>query len=114
MIYLPTVIGVLAFVAILFFSWKRVGSGSGRTFDNDIAAHLGIKRSLFYSILDHGTMDSSRKLLASLSKANLGVEAASVELGPTLVRGIERLETRFGQQDMVNDAKPKIKKQISV
>ena len=89
-----------------------MGSGSGRSFGNDIAAHLGIKRSLFYSILDHGTKDSSRQLLASLAKSKVGVEAASVELGPTLVKGIERLEARFGQQDMVNDAKPKIGKLI--
>ena len=113
LIYAPTVIGVVTLVAILVFFWRRSGLGSGRAFGNKIAAHIGIQRSLFYSILDHGTKDSSRELLASLAKSKYSAEAASVELGPTLVKGIERLEAHFGEQEMVNDAKPKIKKLIA-
>ena len=112
MIYAPIVVGVVAIIAILVFFWKRMGAGSGRAFGNDIATHLGIKRSLFYSILDHGTKDSSRQLLASLAHSKLDVEAASLELGPTLQKGIERLEARFGQQDSVDAAKPKIERLV--
>ncbi|WP_296491651.1 hypothetical protein [Rhodoferax sp.] len=113
MIYAPTVIGVVTLLAILVFFWKRSGLGSGRRFGNKIAQHIGIQRSLFYSILDHGTRDTSRKLLASLANSKLGVAEASVELGPTLVKGVERLEAHFGEQEMVNDAKPKIMKLIA-
>ena len=99
MIYAPTVIGVVTLVAILVFFWRRSGLGSGRAFGNKIAAHIGIQRSLFYSILDHGTKDSSRELLASLAKSKYSAEAASVELGPTLVKGIEPHESLRWQGD---------------
>lgn len=112
LLYAPALLGVLTLVALLAFFWQRFGSGSGRTLGNQIAAHIGIQRGLFYSILDHGTKDSSRKLLASLAKSKMGVEAASAELGPVLLKGVERLEARFGVQDTVNDAKPKIAKLI--
>ncbi|WP_440108546.1 hypothetical protein [Acidovorax sp. BL-A-41-H1] len=114
MTYFPALLGLVTIIALLVFFWKRSGFGSSRNLAHGIAKHIGIQRGLFYSILDHGTMDSSRKLLASLARSEMGVEAASVELGPTLLKGVERLEAHFGVQDSVTDARPKIQRLIAV
>jgi hypothetical protein len=110
LIYATPLIGIVALVAMMVFFWKRYGPGSGRSLGNKIASHLGIQRGLFYSILDHGVKDSRRDVLAALEKSKVGVEAASIQIAPTLLRGIERLEAHFGEQEMVNDAKPRISK----
>lgn len=106
MLYLPTVLGLVVLVGLLIFFWKRSGPGSGRTFGNRIAAHLGIPRNVFYALLENGVKGSSRELLVSLEKSGLGLQESSVELGPSLSRGMERLETRFGPQEMYDKAKP--------
>lgn len=104
----PAIIGVATLVGLLVFFWKRFGSGSGHALGNRVAAHLGIPRSHFYTLLDHGVKGSSRDLLHALEKANLDPEQASVELGPTLARGIERLEERFGPQEIYERVKPTV------
>lgn len=100
------ILGVGVLVGLLVFLWKQVGAGSGRTFRNRIAAHIGISRSLFRSLLVHGVNGSPRDLLVSLEKSKLDLEQASVKLGPSLSRGIERLEARFGPQEMIDEVKP--------
>jgi len=113
LIYAPAIVGIVILVALAVFFWRRSGIGSGRAFGNRIAAHIGIPKSLFHSLLDHGAKGSSRDLLASLEKAQLDLDQASVELGPSLARGIERLEARFGRQDMVDKAKPMVARLVS-
>ena len=106
MIHTTAIFGIVILIALLVFFWKRSGVGSGRGFGNRIAAHIGIPRGLFHSLLDNGAKGSSRELLASLEKSKLDLDQASAELGPTLARGIERLEARFGSQEMIDKAKP--------
>lgn len=113
MIYVPAIVGVGVLVALLVFFWQRNGTGSGRAFGNRIAAHIGIPKGLFHSLLDHGVKGSSRELLASLEKAKMGLDQASVALGPSLARGVERLETRFGTQETVDRAKPIVARLVS-
>lgn len=100
-------------IALLVFFWKRSGIGSGRAFGNRIAAHIGIPRSLFHSILAHGAKGSPRALLASLEKSTPNLDQASKALGPALARGIERLEAHFGPQEMVDKAKPIVARLVS-
>ena len=101
---------IICSAAILFalagFFWKRYGVGSGRAFGNKIAKHNGLSRSTFWYLIDNGTKGSSQDLLISLERSNMGVDQASIEIGPTLQRGIERLEARFGPQEMYDLAKP--------
>jgi hypothetical protein len=104
--YSAAIVGVAVLVALAVFFWRRDGIGSGRSFGNRIAAHIGIPKSLFHSLLDHGVKGSSRELLASLERAGMDLDQASVELGPPLSRGIDRLEARFGRQEMVDKVKP--------
>lgn len=106
MIHTAAIVGLATVIALVVFFWKRSGIGSGRSFGNRIAAHLGIPRNLFHSLLDHGVSGSSRELLASLEKSNLSLDKAAVALGPSLARGIERLEARFGTQGTVDKVKP--------
>lgn len=113
MIYSAAIVGVMVLVALVVFFWMRSGIGSGRTFGNRIARHIGVPRNAFYMLLDHGVSGSSRHLLASLEKSKLGLDEASVQLGPVLSRGIERLEARFGSQDMIDKTKPIVARLVS-
>lgn len=100
-------------IALLVFAWKQVGIGSGRSFGNHIAAHIGMPKSLFYTLLANGAKGSYQDLLISLEKAELSLDQASIEIAPSLSRGIERLEARFGPQDMYNEVKPTLAKLMS-
>ena len=106
MIYSAAIVGIAVLVALLVFFWRRSGIGSGRAFANRIAAHIGIPKNVFHILLTHGVSGSPRDLLASLEKSQPGLDQARVELGPTLAKGIERMEARFGRQEMVDKAKP--------
>ncbi len=112
MIYTAAIVGVVALIALVVFFWRSV-FGSGRTFGNRIAAHVGISKSLFHSILVHGAKGSSRDLLVSLERSKLDLDQASIALGPSLSRGIERLEAHFGSQEMVDKAKPIVARLVS-
>lgn len=96
----------MTIVALLVFFWRRYGPGSGRAFGNRVAAHIGIRRHVFRTLLDNGVNGSSRELLASLEKSNVGLDQAGIALAPSLSRGVERLEARFGPQAMIDEAKP--------
>ena len=104
--YLPTVVGVVVLLGLAVFFWMRSGPRSGRTFGNRIAAQIGIPRNVFHGLLEYGARGSPRELLASLERSKLTLDEASVKLGPTLNRGMERLEARFGAQEMYDRAKP--------
>lgn len=106
------IIGIVTLVALVVYFWKRFGIGSGHALGNRIAAHVGIPKSIFYVILDNGVKGTTRDLLASLESAGLDLEQASVELGPVLARGIERLEERFGTQQVYEQVKPSVAKLI--
>ncbi|KAB2912143.1 MAG: hypothetical protein F9K30_21115 [Dechloromonas sp.] len=104
--YFPVLLAFIALLALPVFFWNQVGPGSGHRLGNRIAAHIGIPRNVFYALLTNGVKGSSRELLRSLEKSKLSLDEASVKLGPTLNRGIERLEGRFGAQEMYDKAKP--------
>ena len=113
MIYSAAIVGLAALIALLIFFWRRSGIGSGRAFGNRIAAHIGIPKNVFHMLLTHGVSGSPRDLLASLAKSTPELDQASVELGPKLARGIERMEARFGKQDMVDKAKPVVARLVA-
>jgi hypothetical protein len=106
LVHIQAVIGFLILVALAVFFWRRYGIGSGRAFGNRLAAHNGIPKNTFYYLLENGVKGSSREFLASLEQSNLSLDQASVAIAPSLSRGIERLEARFGTQEMYDKAKP--------
>ncbi len=90
-------LGLLAAIGLIVFFWRQYGPNSGHAVGNRVAAHLGISRSFFYALLENGVRDvSSRELLLSLGRSGLSLEEIGVRLAPSLSRGIERLEKRFG------------------
>ena len=113
MIDTAAILGVGVLIGLLVFFWRQVGAGSGRAFRNRIAAHLGISRSLFRTLLVNGVKGSPRDLLVSLEKSKPDLDQASIELGPSLSRGIDRLEARFGPQDMIDEVKPIVARLVS-
>ena len=104
--FFPAIVGLLGLVGLAVFFWVHNGPGSGRPFGNRVAAHIGIPKSVFYALLEHGVEGSSRELLASLERSKLGLEEAGIKLGPALSKGLARLERRFGTQDSYDRAKP--------
>ena len=106
--YFPTIFGVFVLIGIAVFFWRREGPGSGRAYGNRIAAHIGIPKRVFWPLLENGVKGSSRELLASLEQDGVSIDAASAQVAPWLVRGMERLEARFGTQEMYEQAKPRI------
>ena len=106
MVYSAAIFGVLTLIAVLVFFWWQSGLGSGRRFGNRVAAHMGMSKSLFHTLLVHGVKGSPRELLASFAQSKLDVNQASIAISPTLSKGIERMEARFGPQEMVDKVKP--------
>lgn len=96
----------LAIAAIWTLIWLRGGLSKGRKFGNKIAEHLGMSSSFFHSVLDNGVSGPSLQLLATLESAGCTLNRASVELAPSLKRGLFTLENRFGRQEMIDNAKP--------
>jgi len=94
------------FLAFVVFLWRRWGPGSGRDFGNKIAKFNRIRRNTFWYLLVNGADDSALDLLVGIQQSTDSWEQASIELAPTLQRGLERLEKRFGPQGMYEEAKP--------
>lgn len=105
--------GIVLLAGLAVFLWTQIGPGSGRGFGNRVAAHVGIPRSLFHSLLVHGVKGSHLDLLASLQKSGVSLDEAAAALAPPLARGVERLEARFGQQDTVDAVKPIVAKLVT-
>jgi hypothetical protein len=102
---------LLAFAA---FMWRRWGPGSGRDFGNKIAKFNHIPRNTFWYLLDNGADDSALDLLAGIQQSTTDWEQASIALAPTLQKGLERLEKRFGPQGMYEEAKPIIARLLAM
>lgn len=100
-------VGLLSvWIVFMILIWTKGGLRKGRKFGNKIAKHLGLTNNFFHSVLDNGTSGPSLQVLATLETGNLSVHQASVELGPSLNRGLAQLETKFGPQEMIENAKP--------
>ena len=109
-----TLINAAILIALVFFLWKHFGIGSGRSFGNKIAKHIGLRPSTFWYLIDNGAKGPALDLLKSLEQSNTSLDQASAALGPVLQKGIERLETRFGQQDIYEVAKPIVARLVAL
>ena len=112
--YLVLIGNAAVWVAIVAFFWINYGPRSGRSFGNEIASYNKIQRKVFWYLLDNGAKGSSLALLKKLQRSSETIQEASVALGPTLQRGLERLEARFGHQDMYEPAKPIISRLVAL
>ena len=101
-------------MAIAAFFWINYGPRSGRSFGNEIASYNKIQRKVFWYLLDNGAKGSSLALLKKIERSSGSIQEASVALAPTLQRGLERLEARFGHQDMYEPAKPIISRLVAL
>lgn len=111
---ITAIFGAAILMALAFFLWKRFGIDSGRAFGNRIAKHNGLRRSTFWYLIKNGVEDSAYDLLRSLEKSNISLDQASIEVGPILEKGIERLEARFGTQEIYEAAKPVIARLVAL
>jgi len=112
--YLVLIGNAAIWVAIAAFFWINYGPRSGRSFGNEIASYNKIQRKVFWYLLDNGAKGSSLALLKKIERSSGSIQEASVALAPTLQRGLERLEARFGHQDMYEPAKPIISRLVAL
>ena len=103
-VILASLVGLL--LALAAFLWRGWGPGSDRAFGNQIAKFNRIPRNTFWYLLDNGADDSALDLLARIQQSTTDWEQASTALAPTLQKGLERLEKRFGPQGMYEEVKP--------
>lgn len=109
-----TIINIAILIALMFFLWKHFGVGSGRSFGNKIAKHIGLHQSTFWYLIKNGAKGPALELLKSLEQSNTSLDQASATLGPVLQMGIERLETRFGPQEIYEVAKPVVARLVAL
>lgn len=109
-----TIINAAILIVLIFFLWKHFGIGSGRSFGNKIAKHIGLRQSTFWYLINNGTKGSALDFLKSLEQSNMDLDQASIAVGPTLQKGIERLEARFGTQEIYEAAKPIVAKLVAL
>jgi len=110
--YLTTLITLGLLVAAASFFWKNFGPRSGRAFGNKIASYNDIARNTFWYLVDNGAKGSALDELKAIEQSTETLEQASIALAPTLQRGLEILEARFGPQNMYELAKPKINRLV--
>lgn len=106
MLSTTTLVLLLLWLAFMAFIWFRVGLSKGRKIGNKVAAHIGIEKNLFHTILENGVTGPSLQTLSILDNAYLSIDQISVMLAPSLTRGVLALEQRFGQQTQLELAKP--------
>jgi hypothetical protein len=99
-------IGITIFVLVLVLVWTRGGLGKGRKYGNKVARHLGMSNNFFHTVLENGVTGPSLQVLAMLNDMGLTLQQSSVQLAPSLERGLVALENRFGHQEMIEAAKP--------
>ena len=90
---------------LMVLVWKLGGLGKGRKFGSKIAKHLGMSNNFFHTVLENGVSGSSLQLLAILERTGWTPARASIELAPSLERGLIAMENRFGRQEMIDNAK---------
>lgn len=111
---ITTVFSVAIFIVLGVIFWKNFGVGSGRSFGNKIAKHTGLNQNTFWYLMDNGSKGPALDFLKSLEQSNMDLDQASIAVGPTLQRGIERLEARFGTQTTYEAAKPIVAKLMAL
>jgi len=111
---ITAIFGAAILMALAFFLWKRFGIDSGRAFGNRIAKHNGLRRSTFWYLIKNGVEDSAYDFLRSLEQSNTSLDQASIAVGPILQKGIERLEARFGTQEIYETAKPVVDRLVAL
>ncbi|UCV12810.1 hypothetical protein KI614_06245 [Dechloromonas denitrificans] len=65
-----------------------------------------MSNNFFHTVLENGVTGPSLQVLAMLDGAGLTLQQSSVQLAPSLERGLVALENRFGRQEMIEAAKP--------
>ena len=99
----------VAILVLWRFIWSRMGLGKGRAYGNKLAAHLGWQKNFFHSVLDNGVNGPSLMVLNSIMQMGVSHHQATVMLAPSLARGLNALDSRFGPQAMIEEAKPIVK-----
>lgn len=103
-----TYIAIAVPILLLLLVWTRGGLGKGRKYGNKIARHLGMSNNFFHTVLENGVTGPSLQVLAMLDGSGFTLQQSSVQLAPSLERGLVALENRFGRQEMIEAAKPVI------
>lgn len=103
-----TIIVGLWVLFLLLFAWK-FKFFKGRFYGNKVAAHIGIPKNLFHTLLDKTPMPSLL-WLAHLKETGTSLEDTATVLSPYMRVRLYALEDSFGPQPMLEEAKPVVER----
>ncbi|MHA3027765.1 hypothetical protein [Chromohalobacter israelensis] len=84
----------------------------GRRMGKKIALSFDIQPNLFFSSLEQ-VLPMYLQVLAAMDRKGVGIEEAKEFSAPLIVQGLDVLESRFGQQALIDDAKNKLDEYVS-
>lgn len=99
---------VAVIISVAFTSGYISDRIDARRLGKKVAKSLGIGPNLFFSCLEQ-TMPLYLKILAIMEQEGTGVAEARKILIPMISNGLDILESRFGPQPQIEDAREKIR-----
>lgn len=83
-------------------------TNKGRKFGNEVADYLGVERRLFHCAMEEGGCDMHLVKLYNLKLDGFSLEDVAVDACDFLIPGLDEIETRFGGQNLIQQARKSI------
>lgn len=111
--WLGIVKGVVAVIISIALSTGYVSNRlDGRRMGKKIALSFNIQANLFFSSLEQ-VLPMYLHVLATMDREGVGIEDAKEFSAPLIIQGLDVLESRFGQQALMDDARKKLDDYVS-
>ena len=82
---------------------KFLSFGSGASFSNEVADELGVNRRLYMTAMFEAGV--STRMLDELRKAGMSSREVGTQFVPVLMEGLDLLEEKFGEQELIKEAR---------
>ena len=86
---------------------------NGRRIGKKVARDFDIKPNLFFTSLEQ-VLPMYLHTLANMDREGVGVEEAKEFTAPLVSQGLDVLESRFGQQEIIDDARTKLNEYLTL
>lgn len=108
LVWLGVVKGAVAVVISIALSSGYVSTRlDGRRIGKKVAHAFDIKPNLFFTSLEQ-SLPMYLQTLALMEREGAGVEDVKEMTAPFVLQGLDALESRFGQQELIEDARQKV------
>lgn len=111
--WLGVVKGTVAVIISIALSTSYVSNRlDGRRMGKKIALSFNIQPNLYFTSLEQ-VLPMYLHVLAAMDRRGVGIEDAKEFSAPLITQGLDVLESRFGQQAQIDDARKKIDEYFS-